>query len=574
MNYVVGLEPITLEQMKDLYYVPGLLAKIIKGEHLPKIPLFSANDLFPLAEYQPLQPNQKTLTVKLINRGGGIGHVQLIINDKECGGDARPPNFDPNRTSATLEIDLEKCGLLVPGRQNRIEVVARNASGSLNSRGSSRGVEIVGLFDKDAKAPPPHLYAIIGGVSNYTGDNMDLDYAAKDAEDFAKVLELGASRLFGPDKVHIRLLTSNGNKSTVKFRAADAKIFTATKADFQRAFDELKNATSSDIFVVYLAGHGVSLNINQSNLQPGGNLYLYLTQEATTTDTSVLGDENVRRAMSISSDELAELIKQNKTLKQVLILDTCAAGAAGPILSVRRDLPSDQLKAIDRLQSRIGFFVLMGSAADRVSYETSQYGQGLLTYSLLLGLRGEKLRDDRFADVSELFTYAQDKVPTLAKNIGGIQRPIVMSPERERAVLFGENGSFDIGMFTDVEWKAFPPSPTPKPFVLRPMLIDVKENYDDLELTPLLRQALRVGSEAPSDLIGATALAFVNADEMQDAVKISGLYKVEGDTVSVTIRLTRNKLPLGKALTVIGKLGEKDQLVKRIVGAIMRADFK
>ena len=37
--------------------------------------------------------------------------------------------------------------------------------------------------------------------------------------------------------------------------------------------------------------------------------------------------------------------------------------------------------------------LLLGCAADRVSYEASRYEQGLLTYSLLTGMRGAALRE-------------------------------------------------------------------------------------------------------------------------------------------------------------------------------------
>jgi len=47
MHYIIGLEPISLAQMKDVYYVPGLLQKIFKSEPLPKVELFSKKDLFP-----------------------------------------------------------------------------------------------------------------------------------------------------------------------------------------------------------------------------------------------------------------------------------------------------------------------------------------------------------------------------------------------------------------------------------------------------------------------------------------------------------------------------------------------
>jgi WD40 repeat protein len=557
MHYVSGLEPIQLEQMKDLYYVPGLLEKIFKGNPLPKVELFSSADLFPLAEYQPPKPGQTSLTVKLTNRGGGIGPVKVLINKKECGGDALPPNFAPHQPSVTLQIDLAKCGLLIPGKQNVVEVVTRNAAGSLNSRGSSRGVEIVGLSGGTAPVSAPQIYAIIAGVSDYTGNDLDLSYAAKDAEDFAKAFDVGASKLFGADRVHIRLLTSNGAKSGLAFSSNDARTSTATKADLTKVFEEFKKASSNDVFIVYLAGHGVSLNLGQNPSLAAGDTYLYLTQEATTTQA--LSDKKSRDAMTISSDELAELMKRNKALKQVLILDTCAAGAATTSLAGKRNLPSDQIKAIERLQDRIGFFVLMGAAADKVSYEATQYDQGLLTYSLLQGMRGAKLRDEKFADITMLFNYAQDTVPSLAKNIGGIQRPIVIMPERSGIV--GESGSFDIGMFTAGEIAKLNKPTSPKPFVVRPILIEANENYDKLGLTPLLRQALRETE---------TSFAFIDADEMIDAIKPSGSYAIKGDDVIVTLRLTRNDAPLGKTLTINGKLAEKKLLIEKIVAAIIQ----
>ncbi|MCO6511085.1 MAG: PD40 domain-containing protein, partial [Aridibacter famidurans] len=52
MHFVLGLEPISLEQMKDVYYVPGLLQKIFKGEPLPKVGLFTSKDLYPEAAFE------------------------------------------------------------------------------------------------------------------------------------------------------------------------------------------------------------------------------------------------------------------------------------------------------------------------------------------------------------------------------------------------------------------------------------------------------------------------------------------------------------------------------------------
>lgn len=44
------------------------------------------------------------------------------------------------------------------------------------------------------------------------------------------------------------------------------------------------------------------------------------------------------------------------------------------------------------MKDRTGTHVITGCAADAVSYEASRFGQGLLTYSLLEGMKGASLR--------------------------------------------------------------------------------------------------------------------------------------------------------------------------------------
>jgi uncharacterized caspase-like protein len=487
--------------------------------------------------------------------------VQVLFNGKELAADARPPGFNPKAAEAVLTVDLSKAAVKA-GEENRIEVIARNAIGSLSTRGV-RGAELVYTDGGSRQTGLPNIYAIVGGISDYTGDDLKLNFAAKDAEDFARALELGAIKLLNGDKskVHIRLLTSVGDKSGVKFNAADAKISTATKADFARAFADFRDATPRDVFVVYLAGHGISLNLSQNPTQAGGDTYLYLTQEATTTDKSVLAVENSRRAMALSGEELKDLMKQNKALKQVLILDTCAAGVLSNSLVGRRDLPSDQIRAIERLKDSTGFFVLMGASADAVSYEASQYGQGLLTYSLLQGMQGARLRENQFADVVMLFGYAQDTVPNIAKNVGGIQRPLIITPDT--------SSSFDIGKFTAEEQKQIVLS-TPKPLFLSPTLLNEKLKRDDQNLIHLLKQELRELSYPDRTRRQVAPLVFIEADKMTDAIMPSGLYTIEGGNLTVNIVLSRNEQQLGKQISVTGKESEKDEVIKRLVAEMIK----
>jgi len=561
MHYITGLNPVALEQMKDSYYVPGLLQKVFEGRPLPKVELFSKRDLFPEVQYEPFRPGQRQLTVKLTNRGGGIGQIQVLINGKELISDARSAGFDPNSANVTIKIDLSNAAVKV-GENNRIEVVARNASGSLSNRGTDEA-EMVYKDGGKSSTDSPGIYAIIGGISDYTDARLRLSFAAKDAEDFAHAFDLGAVKLLNGDrsKVHIRLLTSNGGKSTTRFTAADAKASTATKASFAKAFSDFRAATPSDVFIVYLAGHGISLASNQNSNQTDGDAYLYLTQEATTTDKTVLALESSRRAMAISSDELKDLMKQNNALKQVLILDTCAAGAFSKAMGGAREVPTDQIRAIERLKDGTGFFVLMGAAADATSYEASQYGQGLLTYALLQGMKGARLRQNQFADIAMLFGYAQETVPQMAKNISGIQQPVIVIPYT--------SNSFDIGRFTPEEQELISLA-TLKPLVLLPRLRNSARRFDDLKLSQIMTEQLReINYSQRGGQQGG--VVFVEADDMTDAIRPEGDYSVEGETLKISVILVKNSAAQGKEITVMGNVNQPEKVVKQLTEAVLQA---
>ena len=58
------------------------------------------------------------------------------------------------------------------------------------------------------------LWTILVGRSDYQGDELDLRFVARDAEDMAKATQLGAGRLLGTDKVHMTLPTAQSRPET------------------------------------------------------------------------------------------------------------------------------------------------------------------------------------------------------------------------------------------------------------------------------------------------------------------------------------------------------------------------
>jgi len=546
MHFVVGVEPIALQQLKERYYEPGLLSKIFgfNKEPLRDVSKFENPKLNPDVRYEPVTKGSSNLRVTLTNRGGGIGRVQVFVNGKEFLADARGDKLrqNPNIPRVTLSIDLSGARGLLTGKENNVRVIAWNVENYISSRGS----EVVWTPDGPADRAPPEVYAIIGGISKYAGPQLNLNFAAKDAVDIANAIELGAKRLFGTDKVHLSLLST----------ADDPRAIAPTKDNFTKAFEAARKAKPTDILIVYLAGHGITL-------QRGSDTYCYLTKEARTTDTAALSDTVVRKQETITSEELVDWIKQIPALKQVVMLDTCAAGAAQAQLKLvdKRDASGDAIRAIDRAKDRTGSYILMGSAADAVSYEASQYGQGLLTYALLKGMKGAALRNDEFIDVSKLFLYAREEVEQLAKNVGGIQRPIIFSPKDD---------SFEVGQLNkEDKLRIF--LATPKPMILRPRFFDAQADDDTLDLMKVLRARLRDESFITSRGGNQSALVFVDDDEFPGGIRPTGRYTIEGSKVTVTLRLRRDGLEIGSPQTITGTKDDLPDLATKVLEVVKEA---
>jgi hypothetical protein len=302
-----------------------------------------------------------------------------------------------------------------------------------------------------------------------------------------------------------------------------------------------------DVFVVYLAGHGVALK----------DLYAYPAAEARTLD---LSDPAVRAQTAVSSDELVEWIKKVPAQHQLMILDTCAAGAAAVKLAEKRDFSGDQVRALDQLKDRTGFYVLMGSAADAVSYESSRYGQGLLTYALLKGMKGAALKNDVDVDVSKLLQFAVDDVPGLARGIGGVQRPQIIAPTG--------GASFDVGQLQPEDQSQIQLA-TEKPIFLRPQLVNA-EGPDDLELGAAVRRELREETYISTRSGQSVADAiFVDADEMPGAIGVSGTYLVEEKKITAQIWLAREKQKTH--VVVEGWVDDIPALAAKIAKAVLNA---
>lgn len=544
---------IELEQLKDRYWDPGLLAKIMghNPEPLREVPPLDKIAAFPsikvdknpTSAWRPVEIDGKTLTLDLTNDGGGIGAVEVTVDGKPVSTDLRPRSADPDSAAMSLSLDLAATGMLRPGHPNRVEVRAWNKDRTVLSRPS---VAIVTPKSEAAPDTPPEvrIHILSVGTSDYLGDSMDLNYAAADARAFAAAMEVAAREFVCPqgdcgDLVQVTtLLADHAGSPDPSTRPTRTNILRELNAIADRAGPE-------DIVIVFFAGHGVTTNATRPDTIDGRSVntssesYLYLTPEAGVMAPDALAGLAGQHA-TVSGAEIAQALARSKARKQLLILDTCGAAGASTSIGATRSMSGSHLRELDRTASRSGVWLLAGSAADAVSYEASDFGQGVLTYALLEGLLGPGLRDDDYVEITNWLNHANEAVPRLARGIGGIQRPQLIpgfreldptAPLRSNA----QEGSFAVGRLP-AEVRAGITLPSPRPVVIRSQLADSRFNRDTLGVSKALDALLQ-----EADLEGH--IRFWATDEAADRLTITGVYTRTATGVEVRAQILRLTSP-------------------------------
>jgi hypothetical protein len=231
-----------------------------------------------------------------------------------------------------------------------------------------------------------------------------------------------------------------------------------------------------------------------------------------------LSDPSVRSAYTISTKELTTWINSISARKQILILDACSSGSVAEDIVKSRNIPSSQIRALKRMQDRSGMFLIASSASNKVSFEASRFQQGLLTYSLLLGMSGAAVDINGNIDIVKLFQYSRDKVPEFALDIGGTQMPVLALPN--------DASSFDIGILNkNVKIKL----EEVKPVFIRSNFQENSQFNDVLSISNLLDKYIleNLGSQG----------IFIDTNSYNDAFSFKGRYALSNNKISVTGKL-------------------------------------
>ncbi|MFQ3587370.1 MAG: caspase family protein [Fimbriimonadaceae bacterium] len=502
LEWSEGLEAVDFAQLKSLFYEPGLLGKLLGADPTPvrAVPDLSAIRLYPSITLTPHEGNPMQVDVALEERDeGGIGQIRVSLNGKVVETRRRAGFFTVDLSTRTAFLLPETH--LPPGRGNVLSVTATNGRGDLVSPPAVIDLGVpAGL-----RAPDVRLFALAVGVGDYAGDSGDLLAPSRDAAAIGEALSKVGERLL-PGRIDLTVMTTAPNVET-----------RPTRPNIRRWFEQVaEKATSADIVFVFLAGHGTSAIGDQKG-------YFFLTQEA---NPSEIGPAIVSTG-TVSAEDLKAWLAAIPANKQVVILDTCHSGAAADrLVGDSRSLSGDYQRAWEAIRDTTGTWLLAGSAADQLSYESPNVEHGVLTYALLEAVdraTADGLRlapsGDLFVDVERWLGYAVARVESLKAELGltGIQRP-----QFRRS---GASASFDVGVTSEANRGMLGLRP-PVPVVIVGEFEEDKEDPAGLE--ERVREAMRSATQVK---------AWFDVGKHPRVYRIAGSYTSSGSTVRLRVFL-------------------------------------
>ncbi len=241
-------------------------------------------------------------------------------------------------------------------------------------------------------ATKPKLYALIAGISNYADPAYKLEFAAKDAHDFAGSLANQNGALYS--EVTIKLLVDKD----------------ATAVAIKDGLDWLTHqVTDHDVGIVYLAGHGI---VDERNR------FYFLAADS---------DAQRLRATAVAKDDIADAL-DGLAGKALLFLDACHSGSM--VSTGRRSTFDNNDVVNDFLHSERGVVVFAASTGRQVSMEDPSWGNGAFTKALVEGLGAPgvtalaKIAGDDTITPALLDAYIARRVKALT---GGKQSPVMNS---------------------------------------------------------------------------------------------------------------------------------------------------
>lgn len=391
INYVVGNKVIAVNSLFDKYYTPSLISRVMNGEDFEStgMNINTIIDEKPEIDVQIVSTQSRNISPLIDNTYEADKEtLELAITPKQKDIDEiRVYNNGKLQTN-----DIFKKEISFRGSNNNFAVQLADGINNINVIAIKEGIESEPIHIKvnySSKLTHSNLYILTIGINKYKNSSYNLDFAEKDADEFAKTISKGADTLFD------------------QIKKTELKNENATKANIKQAIAKItEEITPNDVFVFYYAGHGVM------SLAPDEKFYI-----ATHALTNFYNNDMLIKE-GVSANELVEFSKNISAQKQLFILDACHSGGALNALSVRG---ANREKAIAQLARTTGTYFLTAAEDAQYANESGNLKHGLFTYAILEILQGKNqvANSDGVISVNEIKTYIENRVPELSEEVHG-----------------------------------------------------------------------------------------------------------------------------------------------------------
>jgi WD40 repeat protein len=324
----------------------------------------------------PPGTNALSLRYRITDRGSGIGPSDLFVNGRNAGRlSAEDMATSLHAVSGSAAKEGERAVKLDPG-VNTIEL--RVYDKAEHSYAVSDDVTLLASAPPAAAPPKPRLFVLAAGINKYQAPAPTLDLAVTDAKSFVAAVTQEAKPLYS---------------EVDAYQLYDDE---ATVAGIDKALDDIaRKATSSDVLLVYLSGHGEQVD----------NDYYFIAQNfrmpSSDSDTAI--DDAIKQ-QGLSGEDLVAHLGKIDTKNGFLFLDTCHAGA------IRLDTGPA------RINQESGRYILVASQSIQEALDSYDGKNGVFAYAVLEGLKG-KARQGGSGPVDDidLGFYVSGRVEELAK---------------------------------------------------------------------------------------------------------------------------------------------------------------
>jgi uncharacterized caspase-like protein len=329
---------------------------------------------------------------EITDRGGGIGRVEWRVNGVTAGVDT------PAAASGGQPVRLTRSLVLDPG-DNTIEVVAYNSSNLIASVPTRLSVAAQIASPSIVPSQPalpsttpavaatkPRLFVLVAGVNEYADKRFTLSYAVSDAREVARGFQDASGGVY--QSAEVKLMT-------------DAEV---TRDKLDAGFAEMAAKTSaSDVFVLYLAGHGKTVD----------GRYYFVPQdfavEGELTDKAI---NAAVKSRAIAQDQWQRWFATIPARRSVILFDTCDSGT----LAGDETQQLEKGAANSRLSQATGRSILTASGGSQEALE-GYHGHGLFTYEILDAINQADGDRNGTVELNELAAYVYAQVSELSEKV-------------------------------------------------------------------------------------------------------------------------------------------------------------